>query len=459
MVEGELKRALGFWTTWAMCLGLVTCSTTLMTLSLGFGDLGAGFTGTHVLALAFIILVCLAFSELATTYPKASSVELYTSMALGRVAGVSVGLWYGFKDIFGFPAQSTLAGIILEHFFPQMPWWSWAILVLTIFMITNMLGIIVAGYTQLALLIIMIGSYLAMAIIGFTIGKPNWNYLTETLLSPPASELYPGTPAGLPSVAVLMLAAVWLFIGMEVAAPLVEEIKNPSRTVPLAMITSMITLFAVEQFLGLSWAASAPREILLSEPYHVGAAEYLIGLAGGVWFAIISLLATGTTINSVMAGATRVLYGMSREGYLPKVFGWLHPRFRTPWGSLIILYVLMLLVIGSAVAFLGLEAPFNLALSCCFVFLLIYLFMFINVIALRIKRPQDPRPFRMGGPSKAPILAVIGIISTLFILVYTVAPPYGNLNILIYGGIYSIVLFLIALAIYYVRAPKTVQAS
>ncbi|MEM2213995.1 MAG: APC family permease [Candidatus Nezhaarchaeales archaeon] len=450
----ELKRALGFWTTWAMCLGLVTCSTTLMTLSLGFGDLGAGFTVTHILALLFIILVCLAFSELATTYPRASSLELYTTKALGRAAGISVGLWYGFKDIFGFPAESTLAGIILEHFFPQVPWWGWAILVLTIFMITNMLGIVVAGYTQLALLIIMVCSYVAMAVVGLTLGKPDWSYLTETFLFPPASELYPGTPAGLPSIAVLMLAAVWLFIGVEVAAPLAEEVKNPSKTIPLAMITSMITLFAVEQFLGLSWAASVPREVLLSEPYHVGAAEYLLGPIGGVWFAIISLFATGTTINSVMAGATRVLYGMSREGYLPKIFGWLHPRFRTPWGSLIILYVLMLLVIGSAVTFLGLEAPFSLALSCCFVFLIIYLFMFINVIALRIKRPQDPRPFKMGGPSKVPILAVIGVISTLFILVYTVAPPYGNINILIYGGVYSVALFLVALLIYYLRARK-----
>ncbi|MEM0233049.1 MAG: APC family permease, partial [Candidatus Nezhaarchaeales archaeon] len=342
----------------------------------------------------------------------------------------------------------------LEHFFPQVPWWGWAILVLTIFMITNMLGIVVAGYTQLALLIIMVCSYVAMAVVGLTLGKPDWSYLTETFLFPPASELYPGTPAGLPSVAVLMLAAVWLFIGVEVAAPLAEEVKNPSKTIPLAMITSMITLFAVEQFLGLSWAASVPREVLLSEPYHVGAAEYLLGPIGGVWFAIISLFATGTTINSVMAGATRVLYGMSREGYLPKIFGWLHPRFRTPWGSLIILYVLMLLVIGSAVTFLGLEAPFSLALSCCFVFLIIYLFMFINVIALRIKRPQDPRPFKMGGPSKVPILAVIGVISTLFILVYTVAPPYGNINILIYGGVYSVALFLVALLIYYLRARK-----
>ena len=458
MAEGELKRALGFWPTWAMCLGLVTCSTTLMYTSLGFGDLGAGFTYTHLIALAYIILVCLAFAELATTYPKASSLEFYTSRALGRVAGITIGLWYGFKDIFGFPAESALAGIILEHFFPQLPWWGWAILVLTVFMIVNMLGIAIAGYAQLALLIIMIGSYIGMGIAGFIVKTPNWAYLGQTFLSPPASLIY-GTPAGLTSVLVLTLLGVWLFVGMEVAAPLAEEIKNPAKIIPLAMVASMITLFAVREFLGISWAASVPREVLLTEPYHVGAAEYLLGPVGGIWFAIISLLATGTTINAVMAGATRVLYGMSKEGYLPKFFGWLHPKFRTPWGSLGLLYVLMLIIIGLSATVFGVEAPFTLALICAFVFVLFYLFMFIDVIVLRAKRPEDQRPFKMGGPFKAPILAIIGLIATFVILVYSVAPPYGMVDILIYGGVYCLVLFLIAIGIYYARARKISEAA
>jgi len=91
---------------------------------------------------------------------------------------------------------------------------------------------------------------------------------------------------------------------------------------------------------------------------------------------------------------------------------------------------------------------------CCFVFVLFYLFMFVDVIALRVRRPQDQRPFKMGGPFKAPILAVIGLIATFVILVYSIAPPYGDINVLIYGGIYCIVLFLVALGIYYARVRK-----
>ncbi|RLF10806.1 MAG: hypothetical protein DRJ62_04550 [Thermoprotei archaeon] len=462
--EVGLKRGLGFWSTWAMCLGLVTCSTTMMMTGWGFGDLGAGFTYTHLIALAYIILVALGFAELATTYPRASSLEYYTSMAIGRVAGVTVGLWYGFKDIFGLSAESTLGGFILESFFPQIPWWGWAVLILTIFLITNLLGITIAGYVQLALLVIMILSYFAIGVVGFLFAPPEGlAYLGQTFLAPPPSVIYAGTPGGLPSVLVMTLMGVWLFVGVEVAAPLAEEIKNPHKIIPLAMTMSMITLFLVREFTGLAWAASVPQDVLLGAPFpHVAAAEYLLGAPGAIWFAIISFLAIGTTVNAVLAGATRVLYGMATEGYLPRLFGWLHPKFRTPWGSLGLLYAIMLLIIGLSATTLGAETPFTLALVCCFVFMLFYLFIFIDVLVLRFKKPEEKRPFRMGGPTRFPILAFIGLIATIIILVYSLAPPYGDPTTLYYGGPYCIVLFIVALIIYYVRAagkPSTPPSS
>lgn len=454
LAQVGLKRALGFWQAWAMSLGLVACSTTLMMISLGFGDLGAGFTYTHLMALCYILLVCLALSELATTYPKASSFVLYTTMALGRVAGLSVGLWYGFKDIFGFSAESAIMGIIMEKIFPQMPWWGWAMLLLTLFMIVNMLGITVTGHIQLALVSIMVGSYLAMGLLGLIVKKPCLECLTRTLLDPPASSIYHGVPAGLPSILALTLMGVWLFVGVEVLAPLAEEIKNPSRTLPLAMVTSMIILFALKQFLGLSWVASVPREVLLSEPYHVGAAGYLLGPAGEVWMAIISLVATGSTINAVLTGATRVLYGMAVDGYLPSFFSWLHPKFRAPWGSLCLLYALMLLILGLSAFFLGTKTPSFLALICSFVFMLTYLMIFIDVIVLRLKRPKDAKPFNIRGPSKLPIPAVLGLITTFVIIICSVAPPFGDVNILIYGGAYCLALFLVSIAIDAKRASR-----
>ncbi|MEM4576475.1 MAG: APC family permease [Candidatus Nezhaarchaeales archaeon] len=454
LAQVGLKRTLGFWQAWAMSLGLVACSTTLMMISLGFGDLGAGFTYTHLIALCYILLVCLALSELATAYPKSSSFVFYTSMALGRVAGLSIGLWYGFKDIFGFSAESAIVGIIMEKIIPQVPWWGWAMLLLTLFTIVNMLGITVTGRVQLVLVSIMAGSYLALALLGFIVKRPCLECLTRTLLDPPASSIYHGVPAGLPSILALTLMGVWLFVGVEVLAPLAEEVKNPSRTLPLAMVTSMVILFALKQFLGLSWVASVPREILLSEPYHVGAVGYLLGPAGEVWMAIISLVATGSTVNAVLTGATRVLYGMAVDGYLPSFFSWLHPKFRAPWGSLCLLYALMLLVLGVSASSLGTKTPSFLALICSFVFMLTYLTIFIDVIVLRVKKPDGARPSKVEGPLKLPIPAFLGLIATFVILIFSVAPPFGDVNILIYGGTYCLALLLVSMVIYTKRLSR-----
>ncbi|RLF18282.1 MAG: hypothetical protein DRJ68_06940 [Thermoprotei archaeon] len=99
---------------------------------------------------------------------------------------------------------------------------------------------------------------------------------------------------------------------------------------------------------------------------------------------------------------------------------------------------------------------------CCFVFMLFYLFIFIDVLVLRFKKPEEKRPFRMGGPTRFPILAFIGLIATIIILVYSLAPPYGDPTTLYYGGPYCIVLFIVALIIYYVKIagkPSTPPSS
>lgn len=450
----ELKRELGFWHTWSICLGLVLCSTTLMMMGLGAGDLGAGFTWPQLITLALLILVALTFSELATMYPSARSLEEYTTEALGPLGGISVGLWYGFKDIFGLPAQSALAGLILEYFIPVAPWYVWAIAALTIFLIVNMLGIEMVGKVQLLLTAIAIATYIAIAVVGFS--KADFPYLTQTLLHPPESIIY-GTPAGLPSILVTSLMGVWLLVGMEVAAPLAEEIKNPRKVLPLAMVTSLIALFVIHELIVLSFASSVPREVLLAEfpPSHIGAAKYLLGLTGAIWLSIISFIETGSTVNTVLAGATRVLYGMSGVGYLPKTFGWLHPKYRTPWNSLLILYALMLVLILLSAAWLGVTAPFVLALTCCFVFMLVYLFIFINLMILRVKRPEVLRPFSIGGFKRFPILGLIGLIASLIITYFSVVPPFGDIRILYLGGIYSTICFIAALVIYSSRVKKT----
>jgi amino acid transporter len=438
--EVGLKRVLGFWELWSMMLGLIVCSTTLMVLGYGFGDLGAGFTWVQLIALCFATIMCVVYSELATMYPTAGGVVAYTRMAMGRAGSTLIGYWFGFKDMFGLAAESTLGGLIMEYVWPVLPWYIWAFIILTIFTITNLLGIDIAGKTQLAAVIFMVASYIGLGVVGFTIGHPNYEYLSETFVSPPSSTLY-GTPGGIISVLALSLMGVWLFVGAEINLSLAEEVKNPQRTIPLAIISAFITIFAIQQFAGLAWAASVPKDTLLTgfPPPHIGAAEHLLGVTGVAWFAVISFIAVGTTLNAVIASISRMFYDMGREKELPKLFAWLHPRFRTPWGGILTLYALILIVIGSAAAYLGTDAPFFLALLTSFVFMITYIFFAVDLLLLRRKQPDITRPFYAGGPRKFPIITVIALIIAVVFLYFSTAPPFGDVRILETGAVYCAV--------------------
>ena len=444
--EVGLKRVLGFWELWSMMLGLIVCSTTLMVLGFGFGDLGAGFTWVQLIALCFAVIMCVVYSELATMYPNAGGVVAYTRLAMGRAGSTLIGYWFGFKDMFGLAAESTLGGLIMEYVWPVLPWYIWASIILTIFTITNLLGVDIAGKAQLVAVIIMIASYIGLGVTGFTIGNPNYEYLSETFVSPPSSTIY-GTPQGAISVLALSLMGVWLFVGAEINLSLAEEVKNPQRTIPLAIISAFITIFAIQQFTGLAWAASVPKDILLTgfPPPHIGAAEYLLGLVGAAWFAVISFIAVGTTLNAVIAGISRMFYDLGREIEMPKLFAWLHPRFRTPWGGILTLYALILIVIGSAAAFLGTDAPFFLALLTSFVFMITYIFFAVDLLLLRRKQPEVPRPFYAGGLRKFPIITVVALIIAIIFLYFSTAPPFGDVRILQTGVVYCVVAAVIAL--------------
>lgn len=461
-VQG-LKKGLGFWSVYSMCLGLVCCSTTMMLLALGFGDLGSGFLWPQAVMVCYVLLVCFAFSELATMFPRASSLEYYTTRATNSLHGTMVGLWYGFKDIFGCAAECTVVGSIVAMFIPSVAWYWWAIIVLSVMMIFNLLGIAIAGRAQLIMVICILSSFVGLGLAGFlgAAGPPDWAYLRQSLVL--GSSTVFGTEGTGPTLWVWCLLAVWLFVGLEVAAPLAEEIHDPGRTIPRAMIAALLTLSAAQAFLGLSWVATVPKDILLSGNGnfpHVLAAQDMFGTAGAVWFAIVSVFATGSTLNSVLPGASRVLYGMAQEGYIPQVFGWLHPRFRTPWFGLFCLWGgLILIIVLTGIIFE--KAAAWVAAICCFVFLAFYFYMFIDVLMLRRRAPQEKRPFSMGPPMKTPILAVIGAVATIAILVGGCMPPWGDPTIFYAGGTYCGTCFLAALllTIRRFRAPSISQET
>lgn len=440
----ELKRVLSFWQVFSVAFGLVVCSTTLMIVSYGFqAEAGPSFIVSMVMAGVMMIFVALTVSELGTTFPRAGSFGVYAREALGPVAGLWAGLMY-FIVFTGLAAEGLIIGQLTSMFVPFVPWQIWTFIFVTIMLIINLLGIRLVGITSVAMTIYMI-AVITVASLGQIAGFG----VTEFDVSK-FSEFAPG--GWVPIVSWAMLA-VWLFVGFEVAAPLAEETKNPERNIPRGMLSAIGFIFAVQAIFGIAVFGTLDAETVFSVTYpHVIAGGVFFGTVGLLIFAANSIIATLSTYNTVMAGTSRVLWGLGRDGYIPKV-GYLHPRFRTPWVALLIEYVCILILA------IGLAAPVLIIAMDTMFFLLIYLAMHISVIALRQRKPNLIRPFRCGGPSKLPVIPVLGIIAILVAIYYAIFGPMGDITVLYWGGGGAAVMLAIAHIAYYGYAKKKTAGS
>jgi amino acid transporter len=149
-------------------------------------------------------------------------------------------------------------------------------------------------------------------------------------------------------------------------------------------------------------------------------AEQVMGQIGPLWLGIGFLFAGAATINTLMAGVPRILYGMAVAGALPPVFTSLHPRFKTP---LLCILVAMLIPCLHALYLGGnTDNIMHLVLAAVCAWSFAYLLVTISVVSLRIRRPDLPRAYRSPWFPLPQIVSSIGILLGMWFI----TPPGMN---------------------------------
>ncbi len=187
------------------------------------------------------------------------------------------------------------------------------------------------------------------------------------------------------------------YIGFDAVSTAAQEAKNPQRDMPIGILGSLAICTAL--YLALGWMLTGVvnyTQLNTAAPVAMG-----IQATGVRWGSLVVMLGTfaglTTTMLVMLLGQSRVFYAMSRDGLLPEWAGRVHPRFRTPWISSII--------VGLAVALFASVLPINVLSQLTSIgTLLAFVIVSGGVWILRVRRPDLPRAF------KTPLVPVVPIL-------------------------------------------------
>lgn len=190
------------------------------------------------------------------------------------------------------------------------------------------------------------------------------------------------------------------YIGFDVVATTAEEAKNPQRDLPIGIIASLTICTILYCAVALVVTGMVPYDKL--DPKAALANAF--AAHGQAWMA--TLISAGavagltTVVLTLMIGATRIIFAMSRDNLLPMGIAKVHPKYRTPWVITSIVTVVCAVTAGFTPIGI-LEEMVNIGTLTAFVL------VSIAVVVLRRKRPDLPRAFKVPGNPVLPILSAI----------------------------------------------------
>src|SRR6202050_1090986 len=215
------------------------------------------------------------------------------------------------------------------------------------------------------------------------------------------SDWHSYAPNGIAGIGAGAAYIFFAYIGFDAVSTTAQEAKNPQRDLPIGIIASLIVCTILYILVYAVLTGMVPwREINIEAPLAVAFLDR--GLTKASYLITIGALAGLTSVMLVMLlGQTRVLYSMANDGLLPRrFFGAIHPKFRTPYKTTI-LVGLLAAIVGSTVPIDDIGKMVNIGT------LLAFIIVCISVMVLRRTNPDQHRPFRTPWVPAVPILGIL----------------------------------------------------
>ena len=380
---------------------------------------GAGYARAIVILLALPLIwslpTALMIGELASAIPAEGGFYVWVRRGLGPFWGYQESWLSLTASIFDMALYPSIFVLYLGKLHPSLTadWrsYAWALAVVVLCCAWNLRGAPEVGNDSVWLFALLLAPFVVFVALGF------WRGLTlHPVMHWGHSALGSGSEAGLSTA---ILVALWNYMGWDNASTIAREVDNPQRNYPRAMISAAI-LTAFTYVLPLAAMAVAG---LSPEGFSTGSWAVAGGALGGPILAT-AIVAGGVIcgvgmFNALMMSYTRLPIAMAADGCLPRVL-LRRNRREVPWVSV--------LICGLGWA-LALKLPFERLIS---IDLILYgsslILEFAALIALRLREPDLPRPFRAGSFPFACLLAIGPTVLIAYALFASRSEKLGDAN-------------------------------
>ena len=244
------------------------------------------------------------------------------------------------------------------------------------------------------------------------------------------STKFDGSLGGVTGFMAAMVAALWAYDGWNDVNMVAGEVKNPERSLPVALIVgvAIVAVLYISVNLGVQYVLPANAIAASQRPASDAVAMVLGRIGAGVVSAAMALSMLVAMNGTIMTGG-RMPYAMARDGYFFSAMADVHPRFRTPANALVAQAVLasaLLLLGGSYRQF------FNLAIFSEWLF---YMLTVGALFVLRARQPEVKRPYRVTGYPVVPLVFVLAAAVLLFFSFRDNWPNSGYGSLVILAGV------------------------
>lgn len=409
--KGKLQQALSLWDATAINVGAIIGGGIFVVTGIVAGLAGSALVVSILVAGAISLFTALSFAELTAWQPVEGSIYEYAHQLISPFAGFLTGWMWILSNLFSGAAVSLGFAYYLNVAFPGLPTHVVAAIMCIVFSALNFVGIKQSAQLNNILVLIKLAALSFFVLFGVFYVKPG-NFM-------PFQPLNTG----------VFLGAYFIFFaygGFARIAVVAEEVKDPKRTVPRAILLSLAISTAVYALVGTVAVGLVGSASLASSNSPLIQA---IGITGSsIAVDVISvggLVATASVLLTSILGVSRMAFSMARRKDMPSAFTKLHSTCDTPYYAIWILGATMALL----VLFFDLEGV--VALS---TFALLFYYAIANFTALRLKHKDRKYPRTISAIGLASCIALL-----VFIFLVSTKSWILGVSCLIVGAVFYVI--------------------